>query len=355
MNRDRPHHTGRDVAPFALPLLRGEPAPRIAEGDSQRIAEGLRRAGLTTVALRALGEDAVPAALKASLERERNRQRAELALLYDRLARFCDLMAETGVRFIVHKGASLATLLYDSPEMRPMVDVDVVIRRGDWPAAREALRRVGYRVPTEAEEAYWLANYFNMAVSSPDAQHAAFDIHWALNQEIRYQVDEEGLWARAVPFQLEGRSYLRLGNEDLLLSLVLHMAYHYFEARLLWLYDLHRLCLKVPLDWGAAMERARRWRMSTVLGLALGYVEKAFPGTVPEGVLRETAPRAVRRLLLAPLRSGEPARLFRGDDRRLVQLVQGLLVMDSPLGAARFGADKVMRRLRFLGARPRLR
>ncbi len=34
---------------------------------------------------------------------------------------------------------------------------------------------------------------------------------------------------------------------------------------------------------------------------------------------------------------------------------QGLFVMDNPLVMIRFGADKVARRLRFLGRRPRLR
>lgn len=60
-------------------------------------------------------------------------------------------------------------------------------------------------------------------------------------------------------------------------------------------------------------------------------------------------------MLLAPLRSAEEGRHFRGDDRRLMQLAQGLLVMDSPGDALKFMADKIARRLRFLGARPRLR
>jgi len=349
------HHTDRDVTEFALPLLRGEEAPEIPERDAARVAEGLRRSGLTALALSRLSGRAAPGSLTAALEKERNRLRADLTLLYDRLGRLADCLGEAEVPFILLKGAALAPLLYGAPELRPMVDVDILIRRRDWPGARAALAKGRYRLPGEAEEAYWLANYFNLAVSSPDPRPASFDVHWSLGQEVRFRVEEEGLWTRSLAFTHEGRTYRRLGNEDLLLGLLLHLSYHYFDARLLWLYDIHLLCLKVPIDWETASRRSREWGMGTIFGLALSYVEKVFPGTVPPGVLAATAPGAVRGALLAPLRSPEPGRFFRGDDRRALQLVQGLLVMDNPLSMIRFSADKIARRLRFMGRRPRLK
>jgi hypothetical protein len=349
------HHTDRDVTAFALPLLRGEETPEIQDRDAERVAEGLRRSGLTALALRRLAGRPAPRALTLALERERNRLRADLALLYDRLAKLADVLADAGVPFILLKGSALAPLLYDSPELRPMVDVDILIHRADWPGARARMAASGYRLPGESVEAYWLANYFNLSIGSPDPRPASFDVHWSLGQEIRYRVDEPGLWDRSVAFTHEGRSYRRLGNEDLLLGLTLHLAYHYFDARLLWLYDLHLLVKKVPIDWRIAAERSRRWGMATVFGLGLAYLEKVFPGSIPAAALVETRSGYARRALLAPLRSPDPGRLFRGDDRRAIQLVQGLLVMDNPLTMIRFSADKVSRRLRFLGRRPRLR
>ncbi len=349
------HHNERSVAEFALPLLRGEAPPPVNEADAPRIAEGLRRAGLTALALRRLAENSQPAALTSALVKERNHLRADLALLYDRLDRLSEVLGEARVPFIVLKGAALAPLLYEAPELRPMVDVDILIRRERWDAARSALAAAGYLLPGDAEQAYWLANYFNLAIRSPDPRSASFDVHWGLSQEIRYRVDEGGLWERSVPFPHEGREFRRLGNEDLLLSLLLHLAYHYFDARLLWLYDIHLLCRQVPMDWEVVRRRAGEWGMATIFHLGLAYVEKAFPGSVPARVIQESLPGPLHRALLAPLRSPRPDRLFRGDDRRPMQLVQGLLVMDSPRDALRFGADKVARRLRFLGSRPRLR
>lgn len=352
------HHTGREVARVVLPVLRGSPLPALRESEIPRIAEGLRRAGMTGVVLEALGRNGgagTPAALIQRLEKNRVEDRVGLTLLYDRLGRFADVMDAAGIPFITLKGSTLAPLLYDSVDLRPMVDVDVLIRRRDWPRVRETLEAAGYRLPDQKAIEYWLANYFNMAVTTRDSPPSYFDLHWSLGQEVRYRVDEEGLWSRAVPYQVEGRQLLRLSNEDLLLNLVLHLGYHYFDARLLWLWDIQLLCRRLPIDWAVAASRAARWKMSTVLAVGLGYVEKVFPGAVPAGWLRRIGPGLVHRALLAPLRSAEPDRCFRGDDNRTMQLIQGLLIMDSPRDMLRFMGDKAGRYLRFMGSRPRLR
>jgi len=253
------------------------------------------------------------------------------------------------------KGAALAPLLYESVDRRPMVDVDVLIRLSDWPRVKEALTAAGYRIPGKQEADYWLANYFNITLAAPGKPPSSFDLHWSLGQPIRYDVDDAGLWERAVPYAVEGRSLLRLSDEDFLLALILHLGYHYFDARLLWLHDIQLLIRRRPIDWEVARRRAGQWRMATVFAAGLAYVEKVFPGTVPSEVIRAAQPGAFHRLLLAPLRSPEPDRLFRADHIRLAQLVQGLLIMDSAADALRFTGDKIGRRLRFLGRRPRLR
>jgi len=335
--------------------LRGQPPPPLAASDATRVAEGLRRSGLTALALRRLSGTPAPEALTGALAKERDNLRADLTLLNDRLDRLASLLDGVGVPFILLKGAALAPLLYDSPDHRPMVDVDLLIRRESWPAARDTLKQSGYRLPTDKEQDYWLANYFNMSIGSPGPRPASFDIHWSIGQGVRYRIDEEGLWRRSVTFVREGRTMRRFGNEDLVLSLILHLAYHYFDARLLWLYDIHLLCRKLPIDWESALRRAAEWGMASVFGLGLSYVEKVFPGSVPARVLRVSPPGALHRALLRPLRSSRPDRLFVGDHVRAMQLVQGLLVMDTPGAVVRFGADKIARRVRFLGTRPRLK
>ena len=54
-------------------------------------------------------------------------------------------MAQAGVPFLVLKGAALAHLVYGDPRLRPMRDVDLLIRKADAGRALDVLTRCGFR------------------------------------------------------------------------------------------------------------------------------------------------------------------------------------------------------------------
>ena len=72
---------------------------------------------------------AIPADLRARL-RARRTQHAHAAAVRARVvADVACAMAQAGVPFLVLKGAALAHLVYDDPRLRPMRDVDLLIRK----------------------------------------------------------------------------------------------------------------------------------------------------------------------------------------------------------------------------------
>jgi len=339
-----------------LPLLRGEPIPDAPADLWIATARSLVNEGLAGLALTILTQrdlmPALPPIAWAMLEAERGRVRAEQARLREGLAALQQVLARAGTEFFLHKGAAIAPLLYERAEDRPMVDVDIVVRPRDWERVCEALMQAGYRFPEGSGARFWRENYYNVPIRSPKDPPADLDLHWSLAQEGRYTVDTDELFGRLVDCPPPGSGLRRLGNEDLLLSLFLHLAYHYFEARLLWLYDMKLLIAKLPLDWEALFDRARSRGLRTVLALNLVYLEKVFPGSVPRPALERAGIGAVRSLLLAPLRSADPRHLFAGEDRRARQFLIGLLVIDRPAAAAGFAAEKIARSVRWAGRRP---
>jgi hypothetical protein len=345
-----------------LALLRGaDGLPELHDAPAwEALARRLGDESLTGVALtrlRAAGRlDAVPASARALLEADLKMVRAGQTVLWDRFASFAACLHAAGVPFIVHKGAALAELVYDRPEDRPMADIDVVFRPPQWRTVREALKAHRYRMPVGAGEAFWLENYFNISATSPEPSVAHFDLHWGLTQEGRYHVDTEDLFDRAVPYRSAlagGAEVLRLGTEDLLLSLFLHLAYHYFEARLLWLHDMKLVIERCRPDWARLRERASAWGLNTVLAFNLDYLGKVFPGTVPADVAASCRASALRRGLVRPLRSTHPRHLFRFEKRRLGQFALGMASIDRPADMARFAAGKVIRSMKWAGRNPR--
>jgi hypothetical protein len=339
-----------------LPLLRGGPLPRADESTWRAAATRLINDGLAGLTLTILARDnrtdTLPAKTWAALEAERGRVKAEQARLFAGLAEIRLLLEAADTAFFVHKGGAIAPLLYERPEDRPMVDVDLVIRPRDWERACAVLIGAGYRFPEGSGAQFWRENYYNVPIRSPQDPPSHFDLHWSLAQEGRYVVDVEDLFSRLAPCLPDGSGLRRLANEDLLLSLFLHLAYHYFEARLLWLYDMKLLLQKLPLDWDLLLARADAWGLRTVTALNLIYLEKVFPGTVPEAVSRRTQPGAARLAMLKPLRSDDPQHLFANEDQRARQFLIGLLVIDRPAAAAGFALDKITRSITWAGRRP---
>lgn len=341
-----------------LELLRGRwpfdeagPPPDWDGIARQAAAEGLAGC-ILTILDREGRTEAVGASARAILESGLNAVRVEQTVLFHRFAALARCLDEAEIEFVVHKGGALAPLVYPRPEDRPMVDIDIIFRPRLWKRVREALQSAGYRLPGGSREAFWLENYFNLSVMSPEDPPSHFDLHWSLTQEGRYHIDVEELLSRAVPFRSGEMQLLRLADEDLLLSLFLHLAYHYFEARLIWLYDMKLVIERWPIDWDRLLGRAHDWGLMTVVSLSFLFLERAFPGTVPPEVAGRARLGAFRRMAAAPLMTSSPRHIFWGEERRLNQFLIGLLAIDRPADSVRFALDKVTRSLRWTGRRP---
>ncbi len=85
------------------------------------------------------------------------------------------------------------------------------------------------------------------------------------------------------------------------------------------------------------------------------FLEKLFPGLVPQRVLAAVRPGPLRRAVTRPFLSPDPCHLFRDEERRFNHFVLGLVAIDRPVDAVRFSAGKIARSVRWLGRRPRRR
>src|SRR5262245_49685711 len=136
----------------ALAVLRGTgPYPEAGDASWDDWALRLASERLSGVALGLLAREGrladLPPSAQRLLESDFNSARASQIVLFDRFATLAACLDRAGVPFIVHKGGALAPLVYDRPEERPMVDVDVLIRPGDWERTRGALVAGGYVLP----------------------------------------------------------------------------------------------------------------------------------------------------------------------------------------------------------------
>lgn len=210
-------------------------------------------------------------------------------------------LRQAGVETLTLKGMALANIVYAEPGLRPMADVDLLVRPADRAIALATLRALGYRTPGEAADLHGASRSFAELVRDG----TRVDLHWHAARYLRFEgivkVDHDGLWNRARPLVTpEGRS-LMLSPEDLLLHLVLHLTLGSDFARVLWYADIDAVVRRFAgeLDWERLIAEADRWRIRTLTGWTLGVVAGSFGTPLPSGLLARLGQGRLRRAAVA--------------------------------------------------------
>ncbi|MCU0231331.1 MAG: nucleotidyltransferase family protein [Acidobacteria bacterium] len=317
----------------------GEAGPPSAEADAELVAAARehRVAALLARALEARGELAgLDEAARARLRRALFDQQQERAQLDALGATAAEALEAAAIPFVALKGAALGAALYETAALRPMTDVDLLVAPADTGRALGALAAAGFVRPSARQEAFWAESYYNLPLDPPPGQTGKLELHWSIAQEGRHAPDVSGILARARVVETPRGRLPIPGPVDLLLHQSLHLSYHYFEPKLIWLTDL-ALLYRDPPAAAETLARAEEWGMKLPLALAAAHVERVFPGAVapPFRTLAERSVRARTLLAWAEAGADDPlALLSRWDDRRR-QLIYALATLDRPSQMAR--------------------
>jgi hypothetical protein len=204
------------------------------------------------------------------------------------LRRVLDAFAERRITPILFKGAHLAFAIYSSPDRRPHVDADMLIRREDRDAAEHCLVCLGYEpVPqVTGEWAFGQQQYWKTDASG--AGHTV-DVHWRIANPRAFadRLTYGDLAADSMPVPRLGPHACGPSVRLALLVACLHRtAHHGTSHRLIWLYDIHLLASRLTADdWLSLRDLAASRGLSAVLAAGLDHAAECFATPVPPAVL----------------------------------------------------------------------
>ena len=203
------------------------------------------------------------------------------------LDKISEKLAGHGISCIGLKGMVLSRTIYPSPALRPMFDIDILVRSEDLHGVHEIIKGLGYHpdkkdFPAGACKYQYHAHYFKESASP-----VILEVHWGLGEKNRYDINEAGIWARAQKSPYG--PYLEMSDDDTLLYLSLHFFKHFLFKRLSWLCDIHEwVCLR-EIHWDRVVERAQAQSIATFLACTLIILERFYQMTLPvrtEEILR---------------------------------------------------------------------
>lgn len=207
---------------------------------------------------------------------------------------------ERDIRAVPLKGASLTERFYSSIALRPMEDIDLLIRKNDLPGARMVLEDLGFRSPPSLlPDSFYLKNHFNIPFVRDGSVKTYLEIHWDFTDRyMLYTPDMESVWRE---------SSTNLSIEDELIYLMMHIEMHGYlnkafikygdgkvedfifdpisGNRLIWFVDLWLIIntYRDKLNWDKILHKSSEWGTDGTVLSVLSILRSLVPeiGFIP--------------------------------------------------------------------------
>jgi hypothetical protein len=212
--------------------------------------------------------------------------------LFQELGKILRALQSANVPVIPLKGACLAEAVYSNVALRPMGDVDLLVKPHDMAHALEVLRILGYSSKHTFDPIAEQAISQHMPpISKPGG--LTVEMHWTIvppTYSTRFNADDlEQLWSHASAATIGGVSVLMFSPVDLLLHVCLHASVHHrFDGVGLRTYlDMAQVTRRYgdAIDWEQFTARANRWGIANGVRLALQLAGEWTNAAIPASVL----------------------------------------------------------------------
>ena len=182
---------------------------------------------------------------------------------------------EHGIDCIVLKGADVVPRLYGVWGLRPMTDIDLLVRPADLPAIDAIVKQLGYRPVVDENPSYIDPEYTTV-----------LDIA----EDIWYLDAVDGIWRRAAARMQEGMQVKGMGASDLLVFLTAYAVVFRGELSVAFARDVALLIEREAVDWDFVVEEAARRNLTVPIYHGLAYAVAKGGAAVPAQALARLTP-----------------------------------------------------------------
>lgn len=229
---------------------------------------------------------------------------AHLFYLWKEFKCIVNACKDKNIEFVPLKGiAFIVDNIYaDKTYLRPMCDIDLLIKERELPLAATILESLGYEKDLRGmQEDYWKEENYHLGFirKSTNGLFCHAELHWALD----YKRDKPilpNLWNRIKKSKVEDKDVYLLSPEDTLFCLALH------QRRFGKMLSLKNACdvamvldrYNTELDWDYILKEAKVGDMRTTLYFVLTQANLLLDIQIPIFVIRSLdVPKYKKRLI----------------------------------------------------------
>jgi hypothetical protein len=208
--------------------------------------------------------------------------------LFHKVRPIIEALTEKGQEVLLLKGAPMVLGYYRNSAVRPMADVDVVVRLSQTKEAVQCLADAGWKFIRFVDDDMLR---FHHAVQCFGPGGAEMDLHWHVMYEASTEEADDRLWGMTEALDFLGLQVRQLNPTALLLHTVLHGVRWNPETPIRWIPDALRV-LQVrgaEVDWKAMVDLAMAIQSPVRLRMGLEFLEREFAAGIPRWV-RDSLP-----------------------------------------------------------------
>jgi len=240
-------------------------------------------------------DHAIPPGIMVGLHNSYLENAARNTLFYHELANLLESLKKVNIPVIVLKGAYLAEKIYEDIALRPMLDIDLLLKKNDLARGKEILINLGYSQVKQIDSEFEITVHHHISRFIKGSRR--IELHWHISPPMYpFSVDINQVWERALEQKVSDHKVLVLSPENLLLHLCMHTSNDdAFESGLRFLYDIKMVLEKFKdvLQWNIFIQRAFAWKAERCAYLALSMVQNLFAVELPENMLEKLKPAEI--------------------------------------------------------------
>ena len=267
----------------------------------------------------------IPQSFKNILDRAYETTLARNTFIYHISDKLIKGFKDREIPLLIMRGPALGKSLYPDIALRPMSDIDILIKKEDYPKAHEMLYQLGYRtfIPSYTSQVIYVNKDSQMPLE--------IELHWDLDSKLEEDINQ--IWNNTRTIKTNANDMLMPRPEELLGHLLGHLNKHIRrgEAKLIWFCDIYLLIKRYgeDMDWNYFWNKVEGNSLGKPLYEILSLIKEWFE-----------APFAADRLKTVKDSYSEEE-IFNPDTR-------GKIIYTSPLSKVRGFSNKIRYILRML-------
>jgi len=226
-------------------------------------------------------------------------------LIFEELGRVLEAFKKAGLQVIVLKGAALAETVYGNLALRPMSDVDLLVKKEHLYHIDEQLKILGYFPSDRAvNDVDFSSTYLTTLDYRSSSKHSpSFHIHWHFvnstipNEHYIKNIKMEDIWQDA--------EKTHIANVETWIMAPHHLIIHLSEHALRVTHSLGKLSFfcdineainfyQQRLDWDRLIKDSFKFGLDRMVYLTLYFTSEFLAAPIPENVLSKLRPKRLR-------------------------------------------------------------